>query len=253
MIIRSALLSLLACALIGAQALLAHQLGVKPERSEQRREFVIEFVNKERVAFSPVDLSDGLITFKAQVNGVPVIGILDTGSSVTLVDSSLIEAEVDAGNRGSIEFEASNSAIEASTAPDTIIEIDRQLLLSGDFLSADLVSFRKATGLDIKLIVGTDVLGNTSLLLNAPNERMFFAPSGKLNFNRSGWRSLPMDDAVVSASIMNTQVLLKIDTGSNAPLAIRAKSWSKIFGNAPLEELFDSVDVSGARVSNKKV
>lgn len=60
-----------------------------------------------------------------------------------------------------------------------------------------------------------------------------------------------MDEAVVSALIMNTPVRLKIDTGSNAPLAIRDKSWSKIFGNTPLEDLFDNVDVSGARVSNK--
>lgn len=184
--IRTAILSLIACALIEAQPLLAQQIGSNPENLDQKRRFDIEFLNKERVAFSPVDLSDGLITFRAQVNGVPVIGILDTGSAVTLIDSSLITAEVDTESSGSIWLEASNAGTKASIVPETIIEVDRQLLLSGDFLATDLASFRQGTGLNIKLIVGTDVLGYTSLLLNAPNEQMFFAPIEKLKFNRSG-------------------------------------------------------------------
>lgn len=172
--------------------------------------------------FQPIDLfADTRIFLRAQINGVEVSALLDTGAEMTVVDTRLA-SRLGLAAKGSGSAIGTGGSASVSFADGVTIQAAGLRLTDRTVAIIDLGAVAEAMGHPLPLLLGKDLLGGLVMDLDLPNRQIaFFPPSHApklagatvLPFTQVGpLRAIPLRAASAEAALFH------VDTGSGGAL-----------------------------------
>lgn len=248
---------LIAWAALAAQAInaMASERSTANDNKADDRSVTIsaleDFEDRQPTYF---DSSLGVIIFDASVNGNDTIGILDTGSTSTFVNTH-------AATRWGLTFseiekkgEAIGGQFDVARLDDVVsIDFKGQIRAEAEFLAVDLSSASEAIGREIGVVIGMDVLSNLAFFIDKQYSRILFGSAETLTTNAPSAIALSLEGQYFNALINGKSAKFIFDTGSNFPASVVSKRWETYFPNADLTNFASSVSLIGDQSSSRGV
>ena len=208
----------------------------------------IQFLHKNSVKYLDVDDERGVLIIPININGRHTNALLDTGMTGSTVDIELAN-ELGAKkceNQG--EIRTSFSYVRNYTVSELTIEVENQWRILSKFNGQDLSPLSNALGKPIGFVIGLDILGSMSFLVDAKNKKIAFAKSGSISSKQIPLAKLSIENGYVNGFVNSKKARAEIDLGSNNELLVYRSSWNYLFeGKNPIV-IGNLIDGSGANV-----
>ncbi|WP_299196485.1 retropepsin-like aspartic protease [uncultured Erythrobacter sp.] len=235
----------LACTALAVQAVQASESSSTPSPPTTANTFEVDFLHSGSPELMPVDLSKGVVFFKALVNGQEVWILLDNGAANTVIDTSLAEAvgsDLTVLQNG---IRAPSGQLETRVARQINLNIPTQIEFTADLYAVDFEPISARIGRRIGLVLGNDVLSNLTYVVDPQFSRVLFVPSGTMNLSGGNIQNLTMVNGVIDTLVDGKPARLKLDLGSNHQLTIFEHSWENFFSDNVGVERTMSADATG--------
>lgn len=214
--------------------------------SHGHRTLSITFSSADKASsFTKYDGSRNLILFKASVNGRETTGIIDTGSDLTLIDSSLVKSVGSRETKSDISAQGIGGNFVIYSTDNITVEFQGQFQVKGEFYSRDLRIISERLGTEIGVIIGMDILANVAMAVDSKTSTIAFSSAERMKTRDPQAISLPLHERAFSGEIDGIEADIVIDTGSTAPFSVVSEKWSKFFNQRQLTQLGTGIDVSG--------
>ena len=171
---------------------------------------------------------EGLIVFRAQVQGKDVWAVLDNLSDGSLLDTSFAQSVGLPMSAPVGRVRTQNGALERRWIDSVAIVVPGQISMITRLSSTDLGFFRRATGRQIVLIVGKELFDSLAFVVHR-NGSFEIAPSGSVNVS-AGVESLQLGQGrpLLLAKINGTDVVLAIDLRFNGDVSLSEAAWKRV-------------------------
>jgi hypothetical protein len=195
---------------------------------QSTRELRLSFTEKNW-APTNIELLQGHVFFQAKVNGQTVWALLDNGLDRTVIAASLareLRLSSNPGFAGTVV--TPRGKLETTLIPGVSVDIPGQLSFKDDLLSVDLSTISDKIGRQIGLVLGAEVLSNSSYYIDTKNMRLYIRPSGKITLNKVVPR-VPLDQgALVDVRINDLPLRLLIDLGFSGTVQLSDRAWRRV-------------------------
>ncbi len=246
--IKPIIFALVACALLGAQAIApAHVRATNQEQDQPELKFDVELelLHQGSAEYLLMDQSLGVVLLQASVNGEETTALLDTGASGTSIDVELatrIGLRVEkAGTKAKTVF----GFIENYLVYGATIEVPSQFRFSSTTGGKDLTGLSRSIGKPVGLIIGMDVLRSLSFLIDSKRSRVVFLKSGAIKPRSGTATRFDLEGDTVSGTIAGKQAVFEVDLGTNSEILVLQDSWSRLFDDKDDLAVRKSFDATG--------
>ena len=177
----------------------------------------------------PFDLTPGnQIRFTLDLDGRPLVAILDTGVSVTVLSrrsAAVNTAKLRAGGRAT----AIGGEVDIAWMPTRSIAIGGLTLTGASVAVTELPALATGSGTAVDLLVGRDLLGAHALDLDYPNKRFRLIASGRLPFTgpAAPLTISPERQVYESAVTLGDRPVrpVIVDTGDGSAITVTQADW----------------------------
>lgn len=221
-----------ACTVFSAQAAFAQVPSSPAESETEERKGRIVFFNKPgSLKFSNFDDQDGVVIFKAKLEGKEIWALLDTGSNYSLVSESFIE-EFSIKTEDTQEIISAESSSQSSRVVSGLtFEHIGQYTMNRQFYTFKLEGMSEALGRRIDVVIGYDLLKQISFVLDGKYKRLLMLPSGMISADSDRYTTVNIRDGVIDGSLNGISTRFAVDLGSNSVLSVYSRAWSRLFGS----------------------
>ena len=192
-------------------------------------------------AWEAMDLSSGSIVLKVQIAGETIDAVLDTGSSHSIIDSSLAKRLGIAAAK-SVLLTGFSKQVRAHQSVGT------QVTVAGSEYSTSLIIFEMTPmGMEQKMILGRDFLDIHIIELDFANSRFRFLESAEARDLPSEPISLISDsrrNLWIPVQINGQEVFADLDLGNQGALLISDSAAARLIPGLP-RSTWVTLDVSG--------
>ncbi|HWC18627.1 MAG TPA: aspartyl protease family protein [Terriglobales bacterium] len=156
-----------------------------------------------------------LIVVKCSIANIQdVAAVIDTGVTETAIDVKLAKRLGLPIKPTRAIFATRESQVLSVSIPNLVLGALRQAMLNG--IAIDMSAFKRQVGIDAGVIVGMDVLGQTSFLIDYKAKKITFGAPPPLKYKSPVTISNHL--LLVAAEIGQSKLTLQLDTGFNAIL-----------------------------------
>jgi hypothetical protein len=238
-----------ACGVLTAQAtFVPSEAAAQHSQLNERRlaNFTLRFLQEQgKIKSAIFDDTKGIVLLRAILNEREVWAVLDTGSEATLIDIQFAEAAglKVVGKGGGIE--TGKNTLARSIVHGVKLKIPGQFEIPADFNGVDLSGLAGALGIDVKVVLGRDVLNALSFYLDTKLKRIVFVPSRSMKVKDEQVIRILMTDGLLKGEINGIKATLAIDLGATGALQIQRGVWDRYIGNDVALGEITSTDLTG--------
>lgn len=174
--------------------------------------------------WEPLEVGAGdTLLVSAQVGGLPVRAVLDSGSGASIMSTALAAKLGLSGERRMISGLSAKAPVQLVRGVDVLLARETRRLPFA--IIGDLSAVSAAFGRPIDILLGTDMFTGSCIALDFAKRRLAVTQSGTF-LAGAGWQSVPLGrgaklELFVRASVAGlTPVPLMLDLGSSAALML---------------------------------
>ena len=175
--------------------------------------------------WEPLELATGnTLLVSALVGDVPVRAVLDSGSGMTTISTTLA-AKLSMGLGEERMISGLSAKVPVRMVRDVAVSLGRKTHQLPFAIVADLSSASAGFGRVIDMLVGADVFTRGCIALDFGNRRISVAPSGTFRAG-AGWKPVAIErgskqELIIRASVAGlAPAPLMLDLGSSSPLML---------------------------------
>ena len=189
----------------------------------------IHFTTKAERSPVPFDLLQGLIVFKAQINGEDVWGTFDNMSEDSLIDAKFATSHNLKVGPFIAPLHTPTGILQRQRIENVDVRIPGQIDLSEPMSAVDLSFLSKVTGRPISLVLGKEYFHWLAFFIRSDKRNFELAPSGAIKIpDKYPYVVLRGDRPQVAATVDGEPVALTVDMGFNGFAALSQAAWTKL-------------------------
>ena len=192
----------------------------------------------------------GAPTFPVLIAGKRVCGLLDTGSSRTVIDLGLARELGLTISDLSREARALGAPIAARKVSAVPVEVPDQFVMQSSMFGIEMPEVTCADGSPIAFVLGAEFIAFMAIAVDNAASTIIFAPSGKITPLADHYVRIDWNNNSVAAVVNGKPARLDVDTGSASDLLIERRDFDTFFADAQLDELPSSISATGTNEAN---
>jgi len=214
--IRIAVISLLFFAGIADTQAVPHQDG----KAANQQTFSVHLEQGSDWAPMPYENVRGVVLLQAIIGGQPATVLLDNGTDRTIVDADFAKrAGFKLNNSPQTAF-AGTSHLSTRIASNVTLSLPHMLKAEGQMPALDLGSMSAALGRPIAAVIGGDILDRLAVMVRPERRQVSIVASGGITPGAGAVVIPVVEGNLVSATINERPVRLKIDLGSSGAVRL---------------------------------
>ncbi len=235
----------LVCTVFSVQAIRASETFNPVAPQVASSEFEINFLHAGSPQLMDVDLSKGVVFFKALVSDREVWVLLDNGAANTIIDVEIAAELGIAIDDSAGDIRTSTRRLDTKIVRQVEVQIPGQMQFTADLYATDFSSVSSQINRPIGLVLGNDILSKMTYVIDAQFSRVLFVRSDAISLSGGNLQHLPFENGIVEAEVGGNTARLKIDLGSNHPLTIFEHSWERLIPESDDSQQTVTSDASG--------
>ncbi|WP_162233389.1 aspartyl protease family protein [Sphingomonas sp. Leaf38] len=208
------------------------------------RRFALTFTSGASWSPSSIEVHQGLVLFKAWINGRDATVLLDNGAANTFVNAGFIRRAGGSPGQDSYSAQTGSTTLQGYPVKDVTFVVPNQVRIAGTLVALDLAPFSKIVGRPIDAVLGADVMRHLAVMVRPIDKTLYLVRTGKMT-PKNGARAsvIPIIEGNnVEAAINGKPVRLAIDLGSNGIIQLSRQAWSQVI---PAQTATSTQQVSG--------
>lgn len=177
----------------------------------------------------PYEMNNGVLLFKAQINGQDVWAMLDNRSDDSLIDAAFARAHGVTLGPPIGPLRTPSGTLERRRAEAVQMTIPGQASFSAPLSAVDLSFASKLAGKPISLVLGREYFESLGFLIDPRSKELQFGPSGSLTVPPTIPYVELLDDRPQVAIMVNGHpAVVTVDLGYNGFVALNDGAWARL-------------------------
>ncbi len=237
------------CVSIASLAFLA-PANAKNTKPWQKPANLIFFQSGDEVRFHPL-MRANIPLVRATVDGREVCALVDSGSDNNAIALPLAKKLGLKKQRSLARVNTPAGPVEGYITSRARVEVPGQFRVDNAFIALPFPDIDCGQGLTVEMIFGLPTINAMSIFIDNPNNRIAFAPTGRLTPESKRHLKIDWIDNKVEGELEGKPVRMTLDTGQNEPLQVNTKAFARFFAGRKTSPHLP-IRTSGGTITNTR-